>query len=176
VWICAGSTRGVQWQEYSEDGRPTGQASGYRREISNGAVALGEGKLLAFYGNMVAAGSVVSYSGRDAQALKLACLPRPYAYSNDPDYAGAICTTSPDREPEHGGDKILTSEFLLLKTDGPTVAWRHQMDFLTVANGNGPDDGFQRGAPLLYRAGSKLWIVAPSKSPALSVYEIDTRQ
>jgi len=172
VWICAGSTRGVQWQEYSEDGHATGPASGYRREINNGAVALGEGKLLAFYGNMVDAGTAVRYNDHHAQELHLPCLPRPYGESNDPDYAGAICTTSPDREPEHGGDKILSSEFLLLKTSGPEVVWSRKMAGLGVANGTGPDDGFQGGDPLIYRSGANLWIVAPTRSRGLAVDEL----
>jgi hypothetical protein len=50
------------------------------------------------------------------------------------------------------------------------------MSFLGVADGNEPDTGFQRGNPLLYRAGSKLLVVAPSKSPTLTVYEIDAPQ
>jgi hypothetical protein len=90
-----------------------------------------------------------------------------------PDYVGAICTTSPDREPEHRGNRTLSSDFLLFKADGPTIAWRHPMDFLSVADSNDPDTGFQRGDPLIFHAGSKLLIVAPSKSPSLAVYELE---
>jgi hypothetical protein len=50
------------------------------------------------------------------------------------------------------------------------------MDFLDVADGNEPDTGVQRGEPLLYRAGSKLLILAPTKKPELAVYEIDAPQ
>jgi hypothetical protein len=46
------------------------------------------------------------------------------------------------------------------------------MDFLDVADGNEMDTGVQNGAPLLYRVGSKLLIVAPTKSPDLAVYEV----
>ena len=121
---------------------------------------------------MVAKGAVISYSDHRTAELKLECLPRPYGTSNDPEYAGAICTTSPDREPESGGGKILSSKFLLLNTEGPSIVWRQNMDSVGVANGNGPDEGFQRGDPLIFRSGKKVWIVAPSKSPELKVYEV----
>jgi hypothetical protein len=172
TWISSVSVRGDQWQEYTEDGLATGRASGYRREISNGAVALGEGKLLAFYGNMIAKGTVVSYSDHHTGELKLECVPRSYGISEDPEYAGALCTTSPDREPDNAGDRILSSEFLLLRVDGPTVVWSHKMSWLAVANGNGPHDGWQKGDPLICRLGKRLWIIAPTKSSELAVYEV----
>jgi hypothetical protein len=50
------------------------------------------------------------------------------------------------------------------------------MDFLGVSNGNEAEAGFQKGDPLIYRAGSKLLIAVPSKAPALTVYEIDVPQ
>jgi hypothetical protein len=34
------------------------------------------------------------------------------------------------------------------------------------------DGGYQKGDPLIYRAGSKLLIVAPTKKPELAVYEV----
>lgn len=113
---------------------------------------------------MVAKGSIVSYDDHREKELKLECAAHQYGRSTDPAYEGAICTTQRDLLPEAGGDKIVTSEFLLLKVNGPTVTWRHPMSFLTVANGNEPDAGFQKGEPLIYRAGSKLLIVAPSKA------------
>lgn len=176
TWTNTVSTRGDQWREYMESGVATGEQTEYRRTISNGAVALGAGRLLMFSGNMIAKGTVLSYNDHRTGELNLDCVPRPYGVSSDPAYAGAICTTQRDILPEAGGDKIVTSEFVLLKADGPTVAWRHRMDFLVVADGNGPDDGFQRGNPLLYRTGSKLWIVAPSKASVLKIYEIDAPQ
>lgn len=42
-----------------------------------------------------------------------------------------------------------------------------------VSDGREIDEGFQKGDPLIYRSGSKLLIVAPSKAPDLTVYEID---
>ena len=159
-------------KEYSESGQGTGEELQHRNGgIGYGAIALGTGRLLAFYGNMVAKGTVLSYSDHRIGELKLECVPRSYGVSNDPEYAGAICTSSLDREPEHGGDKTLSSEFFLLRTAGPTVIWRERMSWIGVANGNGPDVGFQKGEPLIYRSDKEIWIVAPTKSSALAVYD-----
>lgn len=168
TWVVHGPV----WKQYTEAGQMTGQELEYQNSPSQGAIPLGKTKLLAFYGKY-ADGSVVSYADHRSSELKLQCAPHPYGTSTDPAYAGALCTTQRDILPEAGGDKIVTSEFLLLRSDEPKVAWRHRMDFLSVANGDEMDTGIQRGNPLLYRAGSKLLIVAPSKAPALTVYEID---
>jgi len=171
AWL---ESRGHVWREYHEDGSTTGREARYEGRYSaiSAASALDTGQLIAFYGNMIDKGAVLGYSDDRAKELELPCVPRPYSSGDVADYAGAICTTSPDREPEHGGNKILSSEFLLLKADGPTIAWRHSMDFLGVADSNDTDTGRQWGNPLLYRAESKLLIVAPSKSSALTVYEV----
>jgi hypothetical protein len=176
VWLPREKTTWVVnnydvWKQYTEAGQLTGQEFEHERAISQGAVSLGGSKLLAFYGNY-ADGSVVSYADHRSPELKLQCVPHPYGASTDPAYAGAICTTQRDILPEAGGDKIMTSEFLLLKTDGPTIVWRHPMNFLGVADGNEMNTGVQNGTPLLYRAGSKLLIVAPTKKPELAVYEV----
>jgi len=142
----------------------------------NGATVLGASRLLAFYGDFSAQGAVAVYNDGHTGELKLTCVPQGYSSGDVPGYVGAICTTKPDLEPEHGGNKILSSEFLLLKADGPAIAWRHPMLPLSVADSNDMDTGRQWGDPLLYRAGSKLLIVAPSKAPALTVYEIDVPQ
>lgn len=176
VWVPSNFTL---WQQFTEEGRSTGEkfSSQSRKSVTTfGAVPFGGSDLLAFFGNLIDSGGLASYKNHHLSELDLACVPRPYSSGEVPDYAGAICTTSPDREPEHGGDKILSSEFLLLNADGPTIAWRHPMDFLSVADSNDPDTGIQRGDPLLYRTGSKLVIVAPSKAPALTVYEIAAPQ
>jgi hypothetical protein len=183
IWSPKNRTTWVQlpsgtWQEYREDGSPSGAelAFNFLHGADKGATVLGANRLLAFYGDFSAQGAVAVYNNGHTGELQLKCVPHRYSSGEVPDYAGAICTTSPDREPEHGGDKILSSEFLLLNADGPTIAWRHPMDFLSVADSNDPDTGLQRGDPLLYRAGSKLVIVAPSKAPALTVYEIEAPQ
>jgi hypothetical protein len=175
VWLPREKTtwvvHGPAWKQYTESGQMTGQELEHGNAISQGAIPLGGTKLLAFYG-AYADGSVVSYADHRSAELKLKCVPHPYGTSTDPAYAGGICTTQRDILPEAGGDKIVTSELLLLKSE-PKVAWRHPMDFLSVADSNENDTGVQRGYPLLYRVGSKLLIVAPSKSPSLTVYEID---
>ena len=167
-------TLSEEWQEYTEEGQSTGAKfdSEGRYRIGYGATLLDGSSLLAYFGNMSDVGSVVSYKNHHSSELALTCVPHPYSNGDVADYAGAICMTSPDREPEHGGDKILSSEFLLLKTDGPTITWRHPMQPLSVADSNEPDTGLQGGGPLLYRAGSKLLLVAPSKSSVLTVYEV----
>jgi len=179
VWLPREKTtwvvRGSVWKQYTEAGELTGQKLEHENAVSEGAIPLGSTKLLAFYGRY-ADGSVVSYADHRSSELKMQCAPHPYESSTDLAYAGALCTTQRDILPEAGGDKIVTSEFLLLKADGPTIAWRHPMAGLSVADSNEPDTGFQRGDPLLYRAGSKLLIVAPSKAPSLTVYEIDAPQ
>lgn len=185
VWSPRSRTTWVQlpvpsgaWREYREDGAPTGAELDFQfmHGADNGAQVLGPGKLLAFYGNFSDQGAVAVYSSGHTGNLGLKCVPHRYSSGDLTDYVGALCTTSPDREPEHGGNKILSSEFLLLKTDGVTVVWRHPMTFLGVADSNEPDSGFQWGNPLLYRAGSKLLIVAPTKSPELAVYEVPLTQ
>lgn len=169
-------TVGDLWEQYTESGQKTGQELTHHNALGEGAVPLGDAKLLAFYGKY-ADGSVINYANHRSSELKLQCVPHPYGTSSGPAFAGAICTTQRDILPEAGGDKIVTSEFLLLKAEGPTVAWRQKMDWLDVRNeAHGIYGGYQRGDPLIYRAGSKLLIVAPSKSPALTVYEIDAPQ
>lgn len=179
IWSPKSRTTWVQlpsgaWREYREDGSSSGAELDFNflKGADNGATVLGASRLLAFYGNFSAKGAVAVYSNGHTTELELECVPHPYSSGDVADYAGAICTTSPDREPEHGGNKILTSEFLLLKADGPAVGWRHAMDFLSVANSNDPDTGVQWGDPLIYCFDKKVLIIAPTKSPELAVYEV----
>ena len=183
VWSARSRTVWVQlpsgaWQEYHEDGTPTEAKLDFHflHGADNGAKVLGPGKLLAFYGSFSDQGAVAVYSDGRTGQLELKCVPRGFSSGDVPGYVGAICTTRPDREPEHGGDKVLSSEFLLLKADGPTVAWRHSMEAMTVRDSDDVDSGFQKGEPLLYLVGPKLLIVSVSKSPALTVYELDIPQ
>lgn len=177
IWLQMPVPYGA-WQEYYEDGTPTDARLDFQfmHGADNGAVALGAGRLLAFYGDFSAQGAVAVYNKGHTGELELKCVPHAYSSGDVPGYAGAICTTRPDLELEHGGDKILSSEFLLLRAEGPTVAWRHPMDRLIVADSDEIGGGLQWGNPLLYRAGSKLLIVAPSKAPVLTVYEIEATQ
>jgi hypothetical protein len=185
VWSPRSRTTWVQlrvpygaWQEYHEDGSPTGAKLDFlfMHGGDNGATVLGAGRLLAFYGDFSAQGAVAVYNDGHTGELELKCVPDGYSSGDVPGYVGAICTTKPDREPEQGGDKILSSEFLLLKTDGPTIAWRHPMDSLTVADSDEMGGGVQMGNPFLYREGSKLLVVAPSNAAMLTVDEIDVPQ
>jgi hypothetical protein len=171
TWVNRPTVGGL-WEQYTESGEKTGQELTHRQGVSNGAIALGDGKLVAFYGNMIAKGSVVSYADHREEELELPCAAHQYGRSSDPAYVGGICTTEKDVLPEAWGNKVLSSQFLLIKADGPKITWHHDMDFLDVADGNEMDTGVQNGAPLLYRVGSKLLIVAPTKSPDLAVYEV----
>jgi len=167
TWIA---TSPDVWKQYTEDGQATGQELRHRG-TTNGVLALGNNEVLTFFGRW-ADGEVVTYKDHRTEELKLQCSPHLYGTSNDPAYAGAICTTSPDREPERGGDKILSSEFFLLQLSGPSIFWRQEMSFINVAEGHGLDMWFQRGNPLIYRSGDQVRIVAPGKSPALNFYEV----
>ena len=172
TWVIS-PTEGNLWEQYTEAGEKTGHRLTHEQGSSNGAVALGDGKLVAFYGNMIANGSVVSYADQRKEELELPCAAYLYGHSSDPAYVVGICITEKDVLPEAWGKKLLSSQFILIKTDGPKIAWHHDMEFLDVVDGNKIDPGVQNGAPLLYRAGSKLLILAPTKKPELTVYEID---
>jgi hypothetical protein len=174
VWTYKPGLGSDAWQEYSEAGKSTGQGLSHRNGLPYGAVALGEGKLLAFYGNLTAKGTVISYSDHHTAELNLECLPHPYGNSDDPEYAGTICATSPDREPENGGNQILSSEFLLLRTREPSVLWRQKMDYVDIAEKDSGDVWFHQVAdPIIYRSGNTLWTIALSKPSELRVYEVE---
>lgn len=157
------------WKEYTENGQATGQWLPDIRDIQNGAIALGEGKLLAFYG-IRSKGEVIYYSNHQQADLNLPCEPHPYGLSNDSGYAGAICVTSREEKDRLWGH-ILSSEFLLLKTQVPAVIWRRKMDFIDKVEAVGRHGEFyQNGDPLIYRAGNKIYVIALSKAAELAVY------
>lgn len=161
-----------EWLEYTEEGRATGQKLVAHEGGPNGADAIGENGLVAFFGNMADAGSVVSYHDHRTAELNVRCLPHKYGITENREYVGAICTTSPDREPENGGNKILSSEFLLLSTKGPTLIWRHNMAYIDLTEKNDDDVWVhQDGIPMIIQLGRKAWIIALSKSPELNIYE-----
>jgi hypothetical protein len=154
--------------QYNEDGQPTGEELATDiHQLDVGAIALGQSDVVAFYA-MVSRGAVASYTGQKSHALELPCSPRPYGVSNDHAYAGAICITQPGGLPEAGGDRILTSDFLLIRADGPQVVWRHKMSAL----GAGAKDNFGWASAVIEHRGKKVWVVAPTKSPELTVYEV----
>jgi hypothetical protein len=167
TWIAASPD---VWKQYTEDGHATGQELRHRG-TATGVLGLGENGVLALFGRW-ADGEAVIYDDHHTQELTLDCSPHLYGTSNDPGYAGAICTTSPDREAERGGNKILSSEYLLLQLSGPSIIWRQKMDFVNVAEGRGLDTWFQDGNPLINRSGDRIWIIAPGKSPEVNIYEV----
>ena len=63
---------------------------------------------------------------------------------------------------------MLTSEFLLIRTDGPQVVWRQKMS----AMGAGDKDYFGWASAVIEHGDKKVWVVAPTKSPELAVYEV----
>lgn len=161
-----------EWLQYTEEGRPTDQKLVAHHGAPNGADIIGENGLVAFFGNMTDAGSVVSYHDHRTSDLRVQCLPHQYGISEDREYVGAICTTSPDRESENGGNKIVSSEFLLFGTKGPALIWRHNMTYTDLAEKTDDDVWIhQDGAPVIIQSLGKAWIVALAKSPELNIYE-----
>ena len=98
-------TVGGEWEQYTEAGEKTGNVLKHQSGMSNGAVALGDEKLVAFYGNMIAKGSVVSYADHREEELELPCAAHQYGRSSDSAYVGGICTTEKDVLPEAPGKR-----------------------------------------------------------------------
>jgi hypothetical protein len=154
--------------QYNEDGQPTGEElTTAIHQLDVGAIALGQSGIIAFYA-MVSRGAVGSYTNHKSQTLELPCSPRPYGASDDHAYAGAICITQPGGLPEAGGDRVLTSEFLLIRTDSPQVIWRQKMS----AIGAGDKEYFGWASAVVEHRDKKVWVVVPTKSPELTVYEV----
>ena len=121
---------------------------------------------------MVSKGAVASYIDHKTQSLELPCAPPPYGVSNDRAYAGAICVTQPDRLPEAGGMKVLTSEFLLIGTNGPQIEWRGNMSQL----GAGESSSFEWASAVIEHEAKRVWIVVPTPKPELAVYEVPVKE
>jgi hypothetical protein len=164
-WLPAGGGNVLQ---FNEEGQPTGEELKTDvHQLDQGAIALGQSGVMAFYA-MVSRGAVASYTNHKSQVLELPCSPRPYGASNDHAYAGAICITQPDRLPEAGGLRVLTSDFLLIRVDGPQVVWRQAMSAL----GAGDNDHFEWASAVIERGDKYIRVVVPTKSPELAVYEV----
>jgi hypothetical protein len=154
--------------QFNEDGELTGEKLTTEiHQLGVGAISLGQSGVIAFYA-MVSRGAVASYTNHKSQALELPCSPRPYGASNDHAYVGAICITQPGGLPEAGGDRILTSDFLLIRTAGLQVVWRQKMSVL----GAGAKDYFGWASAVIEHRDKKMWVVAPTKLPELVVYEM----
>lgn len=164
-WLPDGGGKVLQ---YNEEGQPTGEElTTDIHQLDVGATTLGQSGVIAFFA-MVSRGAVASYVNKKSQALDLPCSPRPYGASNDHAYAGAICITQPGGLPEAGGDRVLTSDFLLIRADSPQVVWRQKMSAL----GAGDKDYFGWASAVIEHKDKKVWVVAPTKSPELAVYEV----
>jgi hypothetical protein len=159
------------WRQYSVDGQPTDNVFWGPQGESYGAVTFGEGKLLAFFGRWDH-GTAISYHDHQMSDLNLPCAPLQFGISDDPEYAGADCFVSHATRQELW--KETSSEFLLLKTDGPSVVWREK-DISLVDIAETDKHGheyYQKGNPLIYRDGKKICVVAVSKAPELKVYVV----
>jgi hypothetical protein len=164
-WLPNGGGNVLQ---YNEGGQPTGEElTTDIHQLDVGAASLGQSGVIAFYA-MVSRGAVASYIAGKSRALNVPCSPRPYGVSNDHAYAGAICITQPSGLPEAGGDRVLTSDFLLIQADGPRVVWRQKMSAL----GAGDKDYFGWSSAIIEHRDKRVWVVAPTKKPELAVYEV----
>jgi hypothetical protein len=176
VWLPATKTTWLtnasnNWQEFTENGSYTDQELRGPQGESYGAVAFGEGKLLAFFGRWDH-GTAISYRNHQRDDLNLPCAPFQFGISNDPEYAGADCFVSHATRQELW--KETSSEFLLLKTDGPSVIWRDRDISLIAQQETDKHDHwyYQKGNPLIYRSGKRIYVVAVSKGPELKVYVV----
>jgi hypothetical protein len=180
IWLPATKTAwvgsGEGWRELSEDGGFTDQEFWVSKppkgpEESYGAVALGKGRLLAFFGGWDQ-GTAISYDNHRQRALNLPFAPFQFGTSNDPQYAGALCVVSHPTRKELW--KETSSEFLLLDTSVPSVLWREKdINLIDIAETDKlGHEYYQKGNPLIYRSGKKIYVVALSKAPELKVYVV----
>jgi hypothetical protein len=171
VWTTTGGGAGPGWIEFTEDGKLAGAGFAGPQDDTNGADALGEGKLLTFYGGSDQ-GTVISYHDGRQDTLDLPCAPSPFGISNDPGYAGALCFVSHPTIEQLG--KPTAAEFLLLNTQGPSVMWCEKDISLieTTETDEHDREFYQKGHPLIYRAGKKVYVIAPSTKPELTTYVV----
>jgi hypothetical protein len=164
-WLPDGGGNVLQ---FNEEGQPTGEELKTDvHQLYQGAIALGQTGIMAFFA-MVSRGALASYTDHNSQVLELPCSPRSYGLSNDHAYAGVICVTQTDRLPEAGGLRVLTSEFLLVRTDGPRILWRQKMSAL----GAGNDKYFEWASAVIEHRDKTARVIVPTKTPELTVYEV----
>lgn len=164
-WLPDGGGNVLQ---FNEEGQPTGEELKTDvHQLDQGAIALGQSGVIAFYA-MVSRGAVASYTNHKSQVLELPCSPRPYGASNDHAYVGAICITQPDHLPEAGGLRVLTSDFFLIRADGPQVVWQQPMSAL----GAGDNEHFEWASAVIEHGDKNIRLVVPTRSPELKVYEV----
>jgi hypothetical protein len=159
------------WQEFAESGQYTDEEFAGPQGESYGAVTFGEGKLLAFFGRWDH-GTAISYDNHQMNDLNLPCAPFQYGISNDPEFAGALCVVSRPTRQELW--KETSSELLLLKTDDPSVVWREKdISLIDIAETDKHGhEYYQKGNPLIYREGNRIYVVAVTKAPELKVYVV----
>ncbi len=165
-WLPSADIAGSR--EYTEQGEPTGEVLQLQgRQLEQGAVALGQSESLAFFGQL-SKGTVVSHQYRQDRQLELPCVPSLVGSNADPEYAVAICVTHPDVLPESGGDRVSSSELLLIKARGPEVVWRQKLVMSSVTSGG----QLQQVEPVFARQNGTMWVVIPSKSSELTLFEV----
>ncbi len=161
------------WKEFTEDGQAADESFDRVTGESYGAIALGKGKLIAFSGRFE--GLITVYIGDKPSNLRLSCGPQDYGVSDNPEYVGGLCIKGSIGP--HGKEAVLSSEFLLIRTDPLAVAWRREMRLVDVDEWIGGEHEFyQRGRPLIHTSAHEVWIVAPQRSPELSVYRVPIRK
>ena len=155
-------------REYTEQGDPTGEVLQLKgRQLEQGGIALGQLEAVAFFGQL-AKGAIVSHRGHQDRQIQLPCVPSPLGMNADSEYVAAICVTHPDALPESGGDRVSSSELLVVKTEQPSVVWRQKWILSRITR----DNQLQQGVPVLVRRNERMWIMIPDKSSELTVYEV----
>lgn len=161
------------WKEFSEDGQPADESFGRVSGAPFGAFALGKGKLIAFSGWFE--GLIAVYIRGKPSELRFPCRLMAYGVSDNPEYVGALCIKL--RGGPHGRETVLSSEFLLIRPDPLAVVWRHRMELIGLNEWVKQHYTFgQAGTPLIHTARHEVWIVAPEKSPELSVYRVPVQE
>ena len=167
LWI---DSDGQRWNEYTEEGQPTNREVFNVHYVTNGAEAIEGGGLLAFYGNKQE-GMLLRQDGQKGGELPLGCSPIPWGISNSGSFAGVMCVKQSTRRFEDGGNRVISSEFLLVRTSVPAIVWRRGLSFLDVDEGW--HLGHQDGVPAIATCGSRVWVITPAQPSRLDVYEVD---
>jgi hypothetical protein len=161
------------WKEFTEDGQPVDESFDRVSEEPYGAIALGKEKLMAFSGRFK--GLITVYTDDRPSNLRLPCGPQGYGVSDNPEYVGGLCIKG--RIGPHGRETVLSSEFLLIRTDPLAVLWRQRMELIGLNEWGEQHHTFgQAGTPLIHPSRHEVWIVAPEKSPELSVYRVPLQE
>jgi hypothetical protein len=148
------------WAEYTEDGTPTKRELNDVHYASRGAQLIDTGDILGFYGNREQ-GVIVRYENGLTARLPFDCSPIPWGMSESGTDVGVMCSRVSTKRIEDGGNKIISSEFVLVGTAVPAIVWRHALPFLDVSEGEG--GGYQRGIPAIAILGTKVLVVVPTK-------------